>query len=359
MEAAMVSSTNEIETCRNARDLSPATIRLLDDSARRNLEASAAWFDNLQRTVFTNDAGVRYYVNSVNGSPSAVLPVRLVRRGLVRQVESLANYYTSLYSPVLAPGSTAADLGPLLAAASRDHGKAHVMRFSPMDPDSSAYEALLIALRKNRWIPFRFFCFGNWYLKVEKPWSQYLRDRQGALRSTIKRMNRKFTAGGGKLEIVTDPEMVEPAIKAFNDVYSLSWKNPEPYPEFIPGLIRGLANSGQLRLGIARLAGRPVAAQLWFVSHDKASIFKLAFDPACAAFSPGTLLSAHLMEHVIDHAGAKEVDFLIGDDEYKKLWMSHRRERWGIVAYNPQTLIGLALLVREAAGRTLRRLKMR
>ncbi|MBK8121802.1 MAG: GNAT family N-acetyltransferase [Sulfuritalea sp.] len=77
----------------------------------------------------------------------------------------------------------------------------------------------------------------------------------------------------------------------------------------------------------------------------KISIFKLAFDPACAAFSPGTLLTAHLMEHVIDHANVKEIDFLIGDDEYKKLWMSHRRERWGIVACNPQTVIGLALLV--------------
>ena len=355
----MIAPPLTIEKCHSTRDLSPAAVTLFDDRARQGVESSVAWFDNLQQTVFTNDTGVRYYVAEIDGSPSAIMPVRLIRRGLIRQIESLANYYTSLYSPILAPGGTALDLVPLLEAADRDHGRAHVMRFSPMDPHSPDYEALLVALRRTRWIPFRFFCFGNWYLKVENSWSEYLRDREGALRSTIKRMNRKFAAEGGTLEIVTDPESAEPAIQAFNDVYALSWKSPEPYPEFIPGLIRGLAKKGQLRLGIARLAGRPIAAQLWFVSHGKASIFKLAFDPACAAFSPGTLLTAHLMEHVIDHANVKEIDFLIGDDEYKKLWMSHRRERWGIVAYNPRTVIGLALLIREAAGRALRWMRMR
>ncbi|MFZ2388006.1 MAG: hypothetical protein WAW69_09375, partial [Polaromonas sp.] len=49
-----------------------------------------------------------------------------------------------------------------------------------------------------------------------------------------------------------------------------------------------------------------------------------------------------------------EVDFLIGDDAYKKNWMSHRRERWGIVAYNPKTLGGIFELSKEALARTLK-----
>ncbi len=355
----MNSTTIRIENHQSTRNLSPATIRLFDDCAQQNIEFSIGWFENLQRTVFIDDPGVRYYVTELNGSPSAVLPVRLTRRGLIRQVESLANYYTSLYSPILAPGGTATDVIPMLKEANRDHGGAHVMRFSPMDPDSPVYSILLTALRSSGWIPFRFFCFGNWYLKVDKTWSEYLRSREGKVRSTIKRMSKKFHAAGGTLEIVSDPESAEPAIQAFTDVYALSWKKPEPYPEFIPGLIRWLAAEGHLRLGIARLAGRPIAAQVWMVKHGKISIFKLSYDEASAALAPGTILTAHLMEHVIDHAGAAEVDYLIGDDEYKKLWMSHRRERWGIVAYNPRTVIGLALLIREATGRALRWFGMR
>jgi CelD/BcsL family acetyltransferase involved in cellulose biosynthesis len=60
------------------------------------------------------------------------------------------------------------------------------------------------------------------------------------------------------------------------------------------------------------------------------------------------------MEYVLECDNVKEVDYLIGDDQYKQQWMNRRRERWGIVAYNPKTLFGAALLIREAIGRSLR-----
>jgi hypothetical protein len=51
-----------------------------------------------------------------------------------------------------------------------------------------------------------------------------------------------------------------------------------------------------------------------------------------------------------------EVDYLIGDDAYKQDWMSHRRERWGIVAYNPRTLFGLAGALKQMLGGCRRKL---
>ena len=57
------------------------------------------------------------------------------------------------------------------------------------------------------------------------------------------------------------------------------------------------------------------------------------------------------MRHVIEVDRVKEVDYLIGDDPHKQFWMSHRRERWGIVAYNPRTLTGALGLLREVLGR--------
>ena len=43
------------------------------------------------------------------------------------------------------------------------------------------------------------------------------------------------------------------------------------------------------------------------------------------------------MQHVIDTDHVEEVDYLTGDDAYKQDWMSHRRERIGLVAFNPRT----------------------
>jgi len=337
----------------------PKALELFKHAELQSVELAAGWFNNLQQTVFNSDHELGYYVSAHTDSPSVILAVRVVYSGLVCRLEALGNFYTSLFSPVLAPDATVGDLAALLQSASSDHSGAHEMRFAPMDPASTAYTLTLTALRSIGWLPFMYYCFGNWYLPVETDWKTYLATRNGEVRSTIKRKGKKFAAAGGTLQIVTTSEGAEDAIAAFNHVYALSWKKPEPYPDFIPGLVRWLAQRGWLRMGIARLQGQPIAAQLWMVSHGRANIFKLAYDEQFSEFASGTLLTAHLMEHVMDTDRVKEVDYLIGDDPYKQLWMTQRRERWGIVATSPRTLIGLALTAREVGSRLLRLLRGR
>jgi len=112
---------------------------------------------------------------------------------------------------------------------------------------------------------------------------------------------------------------------------------------FMPGLMRLCAAAGALRLGLVWLHGQPIAAQLWMVHGGRAEVYKLAYDEAFKGYSPGTVLTARLMQHVIEHDKVAEVDYLIGDDAYKTSWMSHRRERWGLVAYNQRSLTGMVL----------------
>ena len=231
------------------------------------------------------------------------------------------------------------------------------MRFSPMDPQAPDYHELINNLLSIGWIPFRFFCFGNWFLKVEGSWQDYLASRSANLRSQIKRRKKHFTAEGGTIDVLTTPEQIDEAVSEFQCVYTASWKNPEPYPDFIPSLIRHLSTVGTLRLGIARLGVVPIAAQLWIVVQNKASIYKVAYHEKYSSYSPGTILTSHLLQHVIEQDKVSEVDFLIGDDEYKKIWMSHRRERWGIIAYNPKTFIGFSLLMKEVLARSTKILR--
>ncbi len=341
----------EIHSCRSVEGFAAGVHSLEEFAPRDSIEESIDWFDLLQKQVYPDDSSVRYYFATESGRPSAILPLRQTIHGGIRALESLSNYYTSLYTPLLGKDGEFLALRHLLSAATRENPGAHVMRFAPMDPDSPGYAALLNELRATGWIPLTFFCFGNWFLKVEGGWEDYLRKRSANLRSSIKRRNREFAAEGGTLEVVSGPEGLEPAIAAFQEVYSASWKKPEPYPNFVPSLIRLLAAKGMLRLGIARLHGQPIAAQLWIAGQAKASIYKVAYHHAYASLSPGTVLTSHLLRHVIEYGRVQEVDFLIGDDDYKKIWMSHRRERWGIVAFNPRTVVGCALLFKEVSGR--------
>ena len=96
-----------------------------------------------------------------------------------------------------------------------------------------------------------------------------------------------------------------------------------------------------MRLGIVWLKDQPIAAQLWIVSNGRAEIYKVAYDEAFKSHSPGTVLTAQLIQYALEIDGVREIDYLIGDDPYKKNWMSHRRERWGLVAYNRRSVWGL------------------
>jgi hypothetical protein len=50
------------------------------------------------------------------------------------------------------------------------------------------------------------------------------------------------------------------------------------------------------------------------VRAGRAEIFKVAYDEAHKALSPGTLVTALVMEHVLEVDRVREVDYLTGDD---------------------------------------------
>lgn len=335
--------------------------QFFDERTKDNVEFSAAWYRNLLNTVYHNHNhhGICIYVLRKGGRTVAALPMLVKQRLSGKWMESLGNYYTSIYAPLIDPDLRARDLAHLLNAAKEAYKPLNSFRFAPMDPESGSFCTLLEALRLSGFATFRFFCFGNWYLPVSCDWKEYLQSREGKLRNTIRRMKAKLTAQGGVLELITNGSHLERGLAAYQQVYASSWKKPEPYPNFIPELIRTCAANNWLRLGVAWLNGIPIAAQIWIVANRKADIYKLAYDESYKCYAPGTLLTAMLMEHAIEKDRVTEVDYLIGDDSYKESWMSHRRERFGIMAYNPRTINGLFGLGQELLGRALKPLVSR
>jgi hypothetical protein len=202
-----------------------------------------------------------------------------------------------------------------------------------------------------------YFCFGNWYLDVNgRSFAQYVETLPSVLKNTLGRKKKKLEKSGrAMVQIVTGGDDLEPAITAYNTVYLESWKEPEPYPEFVPELMRNCAAMGALRLGLVHVDGKPAAAQFWIVHNGRALIYKLAYDERFADLSVGTILTATLMQHAIDVDRVTQVDYLTGDDAYKKDWMSARRERWGILALNPRTLRGAVAIARHVGGRAVKR----
>lgn len=341
-------------------DRLPAAVQaFMGRAERRNIGFGVDWYRNLVDTVYADHPGIRFYVLFNDEQVVAVLPLRAARVRGGWKLDSLSNFYTTVYAPVLEPGTKSADLLPMLATIGRDFGGFSSLTLAPMDPADDSYQTVLGALRLQGWLAYEYFAFANWFQPVAgADWTAYLMARSGTLRSTIKRMSKKFAGDGGTLEIVTDAKDVVAAIAAYNEVYAASWKRPEEFPAFVPGLLKICAERDYLRLGLAWLNGRPIAAQVWIVAHGRAEIYKVAYHEDFKAYTPGTLVTAMLMQHVIEVDKVAEVDYLIGDDPYKKTWMNQRRERWGIVAYNPRSARGLAGIAYEALGRSLKGVRL-
>jgi CelD/BcsL family acetyltransferase involved in cellulose biosynthesis len=287
---------------------------------------------------------------------STLLAMR--RRGHGR-VESLSNYYAAQFDPASTDEASAVRHAPLFADWLARQ-RAGTLRLHPLTPDTAFWRAFTAALKQRGYWVDHYFTFGNWYHPCEgDDWARYLATRPSRLRHTIVRSRRKAAATPGfrmrVLEASATPEQVAAAVQDFKTVYARSWKKPEPYPSFIGDLCTFAHRRGWLRIGLCHLDGEPVAAQIWLVTAGVASIFKLAYDERHASRGVGTLVSAALSEHVLDIDRVAQIDFLAGDDPYKAEWMARRRERHGIVAFNPLTLTGLADAALHYGARLMRR----
>ncbi len=81
-----------------------------------------------------------------------------------------------------------------------------------------------------------------------------------------------------------------------------------------------------------------------------AAVVALAHDRRHDRLSPGTVLTMHMVERVIDADRAAEIDFGVGDDPYKRQWATERRERWGSVAFEPRAVRGALGAIRHLGG---------
>jgi CelD/BcsL family acetyltransferase involved in cellulose biosynthesis len=345
-----------VSSCASIDELPAPALDLMTAHAAQSPQLHPDWFRTLVSAVFPSDLGVRFYFLTQGRRCLFVLPVRVQRRWSCCQVEGLANFYSSIYAPAAAEGVTPAQVARLIRTIQAEHPRLQRFNFTPLDVTSHEFSLLRAGLLQPGWAALGYFHFGNWYQHAPASWQAYLQTLDGALRSTLRRKSRKFTQAGGRLELVRDGSSLERAIDAFERVYASSWKHKEPFPQFMPSLIHTCCRHGWLRMGLAWLGGEPVAAQMWMVSAGRAEIYKLAHTPQAEPYSAGTLLTAALMEHVIDRDHVTEIDFLTGDDPFKQHWMHHRRERWGIVAYRPHSIYGMSQLGAGFVSRVLKHL---
>lgn len=309
--------------------------------------ATAPWWRTVLADATPPDADAHFVVCRA-GSSVGLFPM------LGR--DSFTTPYTCRYAPSFV-GEDIVGVCTAFARHCRRHG---VTRLDALPAEWPHLPALIQGAAAAGLAVRRFEHFGNWHESVAGlDWNRYLASRPGALRETIRRrLRRAERLAEARFTLTTGEdtaEALEAAIAGFETVYAKSWKEPEPFPRFNAALMRTAAHMGSLRLGLWSLAGQPVAAQFWIVEAGHATVLKLAHDEAFKAHSPGTVLTAIMLRHLLDVEHVARIDFGRGDDAYKRDWATERRQRIGLLLANPWLPSGLAAVLRHDIGRVLRR----
>jgi CelD/BcsL family acetyltransferase involved in cellulose biosynthesis len=336
-----------VETFASIEALAPDAISLLQ--AAGGLFDTAAWW----RVVLAHaiPAGSTALFVVIRSSGRAVAAVPMLRSG--GQLSSLTTPYTCAYRPSVAPDVDRATRIRALAAWARFCRRRAIVRLDALPIDWGGLAELEAGSRLGGLVPLRFNHFGNWSEGVAGlAWADYLQRRPGALRETIRRrLRRADKLADAGFDMFATADQMDAAGAAFESVYARSWKEPEPFPQFNVALMRAMAASGWLRLGVWSVGTVPVAVQFWVVKDGHAIVLKLAHDEAFKAHSPGTVLTALMLRHLLDIEHVARIDFGRGDDAYKQGWSTDRRQHIGLLLVNPWRPAGLLALLRHTAGR--------
>jgi len=305
--------------------------------------STLGWYRTVAEAGMASRAQPVFLVAMQDSRCLAVFPMRDGAGGF----GCLTTPYSCLWHPLLAPGLDAGALRGLGERFGRFCRPRGVTRLEAIDADAPWVEPLLAGVRGAGLTPLRFAHFGNWFCRTQGlGWAEYVRQRPGKLRESIRRRTRKLMADAAFV-LIDGLRDLDAALAEYATVYDRSWKAPEPFAAFNPALMRACAAEGTLRLGIVRHQGRPIAAQFWIVRDGWAGVQKLAHDEAAQAWAPGTVLTGLMIRHLLDEEHVAELDFGRGDDGYKQDWTGMRRQRSGVLLANPWRFSGFAAMARS------------
>jgi CelD/BcsL family acetyltransferase involved in cellulose biosynthesis len=178
------------------------------------------------------------------------------------------------------------------------------------------------------------------YLFLNQTWEEYLKSRSKNFRKQLTRNIRKFDAiRGAKITRMTPEDSADVWLSELLSVNRRSrqaeqgtnlFRHPA-LQDFFVELIPELTRNGWVNLHFLRLDGWAMAYELCFDFKDRLFSYNSGFDSEIANLSPGTLLTAAIIEKACQSKKC-EYDFLRGDEAYKYRWTDSCRQESELIA---------------------------
>ena len=322
-----------------------------------DFDSSYEWYRELLKYALKPGASPVIITAEENDS-LVILPLQIYYRDGKKHLGALTTVYSHNFTPIVFSENSFNDelIIHCIDYAIQNY-QPMIIDIEPIDRDSLFTNALIEGIQRSM-LTDTYFRFGNWLHHEIESFAHYKGSLQTQLKNTVERRQKKLDKNHvWEFKLYTKINEIEPAYQEYKYLYKLRWKKDEGNSDFIDAIVLDLAEKEQLRLGILYIDNNPAAAQIWINTNKTAAIFKLAYDEGYKKYSPGTLLTHKMAEYSIEQDKVTKLDFLSGDDYYKRQWMSERGEKWGIIAFNHRTAYGIFAATRHYCGKIARRLK--
>ncbi len=335
-------------------------LSFLTEIEKSNFYLGKGWFENFSSNTVTTDSHIRIYSVEETDDQQMTRGIIFMRspggqNGSLSEklfsgsktIASMTAHQSIYFAPVIDESGSDQEqiIHTLIKAICNDKQAWNLIDINFMNKDSSVYRYVSDALKQSGMSVHHYDYRPNMYEDLTNTtFKDYIASRPSMVRKTYMRKARKLEKSGDvKFELITSGDLTK-AIADYKIIHDRSWKEEELFPEHDPGVIQKAAQAGCLRLGLLYLDDKPVAVQIWLVSSGRATIYKLHYDSDYHQQSVGAVLMLRMFEHMIDVEHIDEVDFGVGDETAKSLWLKDQRPLCGIVAFNTKKVGGLLAL---------------
>lgn len=163
-------------------------------------------------------------------------------------------------------------------------------------------------------------------IDLPSTFDEYLKGLSKSLRYDVRRLNGKALSEKGAQLIWAAPENINQLASSFFELHKLRWKS-----RGLPGAFFGKAEAFQrdwmsiaiqnnvLRMCILMANGKAVGSIYGMQQGQATYFYQAGMDPDASSLSPGTILTASLIERAIAD-GSTQFDLMRGDEPYKRRW---------------------------------------
>jgi len=297
------------------------------------------WFHH-----FLHDQKLYIIVLSSEKQLVAIAPFLITKETIkgmsLRKMELIGNVYSPIRNFIFANISSQAKYHYCSAIFSFLQTKKKdwdLIDLSPLNTEDNLFNVLLEVVKNTPFKSSTYACFGNYYIsELDCSGDEYLENRPKKIQKDIKYQLRRLERTSNlEFKVIKGPDQIDSYMNQYYSLYAKSWQKEEGVgPTFHRDLARILAAKNWLRLGFLILNGLPIATQYWVVCDKTAYIMKTVYDQNFAKFSPGKILTFLMTKHVIDKDNVTQLDYLHGDEPYKREWLPDYRDRTAILLFN-------------------------